>query len=69
MKKVLLLLVCGIGVVSCEIKGGTKIGEIGDYTIKEIDGCEYIEYRKGSGETAVYSLTHKGNCKNHKKSY
>lgn len=67
MKKVLFIIVCAMGVVSCEIKGGTKIGTIGDYSIREIEGCEYIEYKKGAGETAVYSITHKGNCKNHEK--
>lgn len=35
----------------------------GDYTLKVIDGCQYIEYDYGYGQTRVYSLTHKGNCK------
>lgn len=35
----------------------------GDFTIKTIDSCEYIEYDYGIFEQRVYSLTHKGNCK------
>ena len=40
---------------------------IGDYDIKVIDGCEYIEIDKSNGNTRVYSSTHKGNCINHEK--
>lgn len=36
-----------------------------NYTIKTIDGCEYIEFDEGMAQYRVYSLTHKGNCKNH----
>jgi hypothetical protein len=67
MKKVLFIIVCAMVMVSCvqtPIEGGTKSGSIGDYTIILIDGCEYLEYRKGSGDNRVYSLTHKGNCNN-----
>ena len=53
--------------VSCAYEGGTKTGNIGDYNIKVIDGCEYVELDKGGGESRVYSLTHKGNCINHVK--
>jgi len=40
-----------------------------NYTIVTIDGCEYLEYDQGILAQRVYSLTHKGNCKNeiHKK--
>lgn len=69
MKKLLFIIVCTMGMVSCEIEGGTKTGTIGDYSIREIEGCEYIEYKKGTGESSVYSITHKGNCKNHQKSF
>lgn len=67
MKKALLIIVCAMGMASCGrgIEGGTKTGSIGDYNIKVIDGCEYIELDKGSGEGRYYSLTHKGNCINH----
>jgi len=34
------------------------------YTIRTIDGCEYIEVERGVGDTRTYSLTHKGNCRN-----
>ena len=63
MKKALLIIVCAMGMASCGgVEGGTKTGSIGDYTIKMIDGCEYIEFDRGGGEGRVYSLTHKGNC-------
>jgi len=62
-------MICGIGIVSCgprqPIEGSSKSGQIGDYSIVIIDGCEYLEYRAGAGESRVYSLTHKGNCNNH----
>lgn len=37
--------------------------KLGDFNIKVIDDCEYIEYSHGFQEYAVYSITHKGNCK------
>ncbi len=40
---------------------------MGDIIEAIIDGCEYLEYRAGVSESRVYSLTHKGNCKNHEK--
>lgn len=36
----------------------------GVFHLKVIDSCEYIEYDAGYGNASVYSLTHKGNCKN-----
>jgi PBP1b-binding outer membrane lipoprotein LpoB len=43
---------------------GTTTKEHGDFTIKTIDECEYLEYENGFFDSKVYSLTHKGNCKN-----
>lgn len=37
-----------------------------NYKIKIIEGCEYIEFDKGIGQSRIYIFTHKGNCKNHK---
>lgn len=34
-----------------------------NYSVKVIDGCEYIECDYGELRARVYSLTHKGNCK------
>jgi hypothetical protein len=34
------------------------------YNVKVVDSCEYIEYDAGFGQMRVYSLTHKGDCKN-----
>lgn len=41
-----------------------KSGLPNNFTILEIEGCEYIQYDASSGQARVYSLTHKGNCKN-----
>lgn len=66
MKKIAFLLVA-ILVASCtpnpQPSGTTTTSKLGDYTVKVIDECEYIEYSAGIGESRVYSITHKGNCK------
>lgn len=66
MKKIAFLLV-SIMFASCSLNpqpsGLTTTSKLGDYTIKIIDDCEYIEFVAGIGETRVYSITHKGNCK------
>lgn len=68
MKKVILLGVIALAIFGCEQHnpqpiGGATTTKYGDYTIKVIDNCEYIEYSAGISESSVYSLTHKGNCK------
>ena len=35
-----------------------------DYSIVIIDGCEYIKVDRTALQSRVFSLTHKGNCKN-----
>lgn len=35
-----------------------------DYSIVTIDGCEYIKVDDGFAQCRVFSITHKGNCKN-----
>ena len=35
------------------------------YETVEIDGCEYLVYEDGLLDQRVFSITHKGNCKNH----
>jgi hypothetical protein len=66
MKKITLLFVA-IMLASCEYNpqptGQTSTVKLGDYDIKVIDECEYIEYSQGMGESRVYAITHKGNCK------
>lgn len=39
---------------------------VGNYSIRIIDGCEYIQVENGLtlGNNYNYTLTHKGNCKN-----
>ena len=44
--------------------GESKRKTSNNYTVKIIDGCEYIEHDNGILDYRVYSLTHKGNCKN-----
>lgn len=69
MKKVLFIIVCTMGMVSCGPRQPEEtsnvVGEIDGYSIVLIDSCEYLEYKRGMGKSRVYSLTHKGNCKNH----
>lgn len=69
MKKIFLILLMAVLIASCENSPKapyTTITPLGDFNVKIIDGCEYIEYDNGVAEYRVYSLTHKGNCKNHK---
>jgi hypothetical protein len=44
-------------------EGTTATKKNGDFNIKVIDSCEYIEYDYGILDQRVYSLIHKGNCK------
>lgn len=73
MKKVILSCILSAIVVSCihnpqgdtQSNNGVAVvnNKLGDFTVKIVDGCEYLEYSYGAGNTAVYSITHKGNCK------
>lgn len=62
MKKLIILIFLIWG---CEPQpeGGSQKRKSGDYSIKVIDSCEYIEFDRGILDQRVYSLTHKGNCK------
>jgi hypothetical protein len=69
MKKVLIVLALGIFMWSCgeQIPTLERVQKDG-YDIVTIDGCEYIEVSHALGSSGgYYSLTHKGNCKNHQK--
>lgn len=48
-------------------KRGSSTKPSEDYRIVIIDGCEYVEVDEGQRyqDHRIYSLTHKGNCKNH----
>lgn len=63
---VLLSILAIVLVVGCmnPKAPGTTSKQYGDFEIKTIDGCEYLEYDSGILDQRVYSLTHKGNCKN-----
>lgn len=65
MKKIIILVVLVTSLlVSCVSAEGTEVVETdGNYSIKTIDSCEYIEVDEGLIEYRIYSLTHKGNCK------
>lgn len=60
---IVLFLMCIFS--GCEKPSGVReVHSSKSYSIVVIDGCEYIECDYGMLETRVYSLTHKGNCKN-----
>jgi hypothetical protein len=68
MKKLILLGVIALAIFGCEPHnpqpyGGATSSKLGDYNVKVIDNCEYIEYSAGLAESSVYAITHKGNCK------
>lgn len=63
-----LLFILTLG--SCGVSTGEEIISENDkperdYRVIKIGDCEYIEVNEGVGETSVYALTHKGDCKNH----
>lgn len=62
------ILVLSINMISCDQRqpeNPIAITQNGDFVIKIIDNCEYIEYNNGmyDYDMRVYSITHKGNCK------
>lgn len=63
--RILIILLTIIIVNSCSPQPENSSVEKpnGDYIIKVIDGCEYIEYDAGMLNSRVYGITHKGNCK------
>jgi hypothetical protein len=67
MKQLLFSLL--VLVVSCTPNpnsgGSVPTSKLGDFTVKIIDSCEYIEYSQaklGEASSTVYTITHKGNC-------
>jgi len=67
LKSICLLMAVLFATVFCSCKGKSAKpdGQIGsnNYSVKVIDGCEYIECDYGAVDQRVYSLAHKGNCK------
>lgn len=43
---------------------GLENPNIVPYKVVTIDNCEYVEVKAGIADQSVYSLTHKGDCKN-----
>jgi hypothetical protein len=68
MKRKIFLAVALLLLTACERDTGTpsaaNVRAEKGYNVKVIDGCEYIEVDTGAFRTRLYSLTHKGNCKN-----
>lgn len=70
MKYLIIMLVFGC-LISCESNVSTisktdlKNNKF-NFKIVTIDSCEYIVYDDGIMKMRVFSMTHKGNCKNHK---
>jgi hypothetical protein len=62
----LTIILLALVMMSCGTKLGEQRTEKEGYDIVTIDGCEYIEVSFMQGaNNGYYSLTHKGNCKNH----
>jgi len=69
MKKLLIILLLGLAgcentTPGIEIKTEHTAPSL-NYRVVVIDHCQYIEVSAGMGDTRVYTLTHKGDCKNH----
>lgn len=64
MKRLMLAILCLIGCDEPPKEIAKTVKTHNNPQIVVIDGCEYIESDQGFGNTRIYSLTHKGNCKN-----
>lgn len=66
-RRIALLSLIGLaGLTACSpIMSENSVDTGKGYSIKTIDGCQYIEVASLLGTNAgYYSLTHKGNCTN-----
>lgn len=66
MKKLITLLIGLFSLIACQPStpsSGDSSSSYGDFKLRVIDSCEYLEYDSGLVDQRVYSLTHKGNCK------
>lgn len=65
MNHLLNFAILGIVLMGCEPVKPLPTIERAGYNIIIIDSCEYVEVSVNPGwNSATYSLTHKGNCKN-----
>lgn len=62
----LSILFFALTIASCTTETGNVSYDAGNYSIRMIDGCEYIEVETGYKQASEYNytLTHKGNCRN-----
>lgn len=66
MKKLSLLICMALLMGGCVPETSEEQQEsskYGNFTIRVIDSCEYIEYSSGMLDQRVYGITHKGNCR------
>lgn len=66
MKSILILLaIFTLGCESTETHNPNQTTGSNEksYETVVIDSCEYIEYDRGFGDSRVYCICHKGNCK------
>lgn len=66
MKQLIILAIGLFSLIACTPSTGSPAdtsSQMGDYKLRVIDSCEYIEYDFRLGIDGQYSLTHKGNCK------
>ena len=66
MKNYSLLICLILFLVSCTKQSKESKKYKDNFTIRVIDGCEYLEYEHGTtaSNAYTYSITHKGDCKN-----
>lgn len=61
----IIIVISYVGYLARSTPAGTNTPAAeGGYSIRVIDGCEYIECDYGIFDNRVFSLTHKGNCSN-----
>lgn len=66
MKKIIAIFIL-LTYVSCQTETDSNtVYSKGNYSIRIIDGCEYIQVENAykSSNNYNYTLTHKGNCSN-----
>jgi len=66
MKKVILLILATLAIVSCEYRTEAEIEEakrLGGFNIVTVDSCEYLIKSETGGYQGYGYFAHKGNCR------